>query len=175
MHRKRARRILGDLKKVSWVESCGPKKKVDFRELAMALWRVPHVWGQADGKASIERLYLSLLMSKNSKVIKSFVPELRSRKCFSSYGIFMFYVIYEHFMNIIRTFHVFIYGYVTVFLEFKIILNEFLLEISNPMNLYHKNHCLMHFYTKNHCLKHIYCKNHSLCIFIVKIIPNTFL
>ena len=28
----------------------------------------------------------------NSKVIKSFVPELRSRKCFSSFGIPMFYV-----------------------------------------------------------------------------------
>ena len=35
MHRKRARRILGDLKK-SVVESCGPKKKGDFRELAVA-------------------------------------------------------------------------------------------------------------------------------------------
>ena len=30
MHQKRARRILGDLKK-SVVESCGPKKKGDFR------------------------------------------------------------------------------------------------------------------------------------------------
>ena len=28
----------------------------------------------------------------NSKVIKSFVPELRSRKCFSCFGIPMFYV-----------------------------------------------------------------------------------
>ena len=30
----------------------------------------------------------------NSKVIKSFVPELRSRKCFSCFKIPMFYVIY---------------------------------------------------------------------------------
>ena len=30
----------------------------------------------------------------NSKVIKSFVPELRSRKCFSNFEIPMFYVIY---------------------------------------------------------------------------------
>ena len=30
----------------------------------------------------------------NSKVIKSFVPELRSRKCFSCFEIPMFYVIY---------------------------------------------------------------------------------
>ena len=28
----------------------------------------------------------------NPKVIKSFVPELRSRKCFSCFGIPMFYV-----------------------------------------------------------------------------------
>ena len=45
MHQKRARRILGDLKKVSWAESCGPMKKGDFRLLAEALWRVPHVLG----------------------------------------------------------------------------------------------------------------------------------
>ena len=38
----------------------------------------------------------------NSKVIKSFVTELRSRKCFSCFGIPMFYVYvrYEHFMYV---------------------------------------------------------------------------
>ena len=48
----------------------------------------------ADGKASIERLCLSPYVEKpfNSKVIISFVPELRSRKCFSCFGIPMFYV-----------------------------------------------------------------------------------
>ena len=47
-----------------------------------------------DGKASIERLCLSLYVEKpfNSKVIKSFIPELRSRKCFSCFGIPMFYL-----------------------------------------------------------------------------------
>ena len=52
------------------------------------------VGGRADGKASIERLCLSPYVEKsfNSKVIKSFVPELRSRKCFSCFGIPMFYV-----------------------------------------------------------------------------------
>ena len=46
------------------------------------------------GKVSIERWYLSPYVEKpfNSKVIKSFVPELRSRKCFSCFGIPMFYV-----------------------------------------------------------------------------------
>ena len=62
--------------------------------------------GGSDGKASIERLCLSPYVKKplNSKVIKSFVPELlRSRKCFSCFGIPMFYVymlwtFYVHFI-----------------------------------------------------------------------------
>ena len=49
--------------------------------------------GGADGKASIERLCHSPYVETfNSKVIKGFVPELRSRKCFSCVGIPMFYV-----------------------------------------------------------------------------------
>ena len=51
--------------------------------------------GGADGNVVIERLCLSLPYVEkpvNSKVIKSFVPELRSRKCFSCFGIPIFYV-----------------------------------------------------------------------------------
>ena len=53
-------------------------------------------------------------MSKpfNSKVIKGFVPELRSR-----YMFFVFrdsYVLCIDVMNILCTFHIFMYGYVTV-------------------------------------------------------------
>ena len=53
-----------------------------------------HTWFGADGKVSIERWYLSPYVEKpfNWKVIKSFVPELRSRKRFSCFGIPMFYV-----------------------------------------------------------------------------------
>ena len=43
-----------------------------------------------DEKVSIERMFISLPYVKkpfSSKVIKSFVPELRSRKCFSCFGI----------------------------------------------------------------------------------------
>ena len=70
------------------------RKKVDFRSLAEALWQVSHVVGGGDGKVSIERWYLSPYVEKhfNSKVTKSFVPELRSRKCFSCFRIPMFYV-----------------------------------------------------------------------------------
>ena len=51
-------------------------------------------WGGADGKVSIEKLCLSPYVEKpfNSKVIKSFVPELRSRKYFSCFGIPMLYM-----------------------------------------------------------------------------------
>ena len=54
------------------------------------------MWFGADRKVSIERWYLSPYVEKplNSKVIKSLVLELRSRKCFSCFGIPMFYVIY---------------------------------------------------------------------------------
>ena len=85
-------------------------RRVDFRLLAearpVALWRVPHVlW--ADGNASIERLCISLsyVETFNSKVIKSFVPELRSR-----YVFFVFrdsYVLCIYVMNIPCTFHIF--------------------------------------------------------------------
>ena len=72
-----------------------------------------HTSFEADGKVSIERWYLSPYVEKplNSKVIKSFVPELRSRKCFSCFGIPMFYIIYV--MNILCLFHISTCGYVT--------------------------------------------------------------
>ena len=48
-------------------------------------------------------MYLSPYVEKplNSKVIKSFVPELRRRKCFSSFGTPMFYV----YIRTLCTFH----------------------------------------------------------------------
>ena len=55
--------------------------------------------GGTDGKASIEILCLSPYVEKplNSKVIKSFVPELRSRKCFCVSGFLCsMYICYEH-------------------------------------------------------------------------------
>ena len=71
-------------------------------------------WFGADGKVSIERLCLSPYVEKhfNSKVIKSFVPELRSRKCFCVSGFLCY--IYIWVMNILCTFHISVYhGYVT--------------------------------------------------------------
>ena len=59
MHRKRARKILGDLKKS--ISCVLPREKtVDFRLLTVALCRV-RTWFGADGKVRC----ISLLMSKN--------------------------------------------------------------------------------------------------------------
>ena len=90
----RAWRILGILKKsVSWVETRHRTRRVDFRgsqrpdEFARYRRRT-RWWG-------IERMCISLRYVEetlNSKVIKSFVPGLRSRKCFSCFEIPMFHV-----------------------------------------------------------------------------------
>ena len=72
-------------------------RRVDFRGSQrpdeFAHYRRHTRWW-ADGKVNIERLCLSPYVKEplNSKVIKSFVPELRSRKCFSCFEIPMFYV-----------------------------------------------------------------------------------
>ena len=86
-------------KKGSWVENKTPNKRGRLSGLAEArricARRAPHEIGVgADGKASRERLCLSPYVEEplNSKVIKSFVLELRSRKCFLCFGIPMFYV-----------------------------------------------------------------------------------
>ena len=65
-------------------------------------------WVGADGKASIERLCISLpyVETFNLKVIKGFVPELRSR-----YVFFVFrdsYVLCIYVMNILCTFHTYL-------------------------------------------------------------------
>ena len=62
--------------------------------------------GGTEWKVSIERLCLSSNIEKpfNSKIIKSFVPELRSRECF-----FVFrdsYVLCIYVMNILYLFHI---------------------------------------------------------------------
>ena len=52
-------------------------------------------WGRGRWKSQNRKnVYLSRYVEEplNSKVIKSFVPELRSRKCFSCFEIPMFYV-----------------------------------------------------------------------------------
>ena len=95
--------------KVSWVElkTRHQTRRVDFRgsqrpdEFACYGCRTRCVdrWKSQNRK----NVYLSPYVEKHlhSKVIKSFVPELRSRKCFSCFEIPMFYVyIYEHYIYV---------------------------------------------------------------------------
>ena len=61
-------------KSVTWDWDLGEARRI-------CALRAPHVMGGgSDGKVSIERLCLS-------PYVESFVPELRSRKCFSCFGI----------------------------------------------------------------------------------------
>ena len=92
-----------DLEKSEFIEILPQKKTVDFCELAEALGQV-HTWWGADGNVVIERLCISLPYVKkpfNSKVIKSFVPELKNRKYFSSFGFLCsMYICHEHSMYV---------------------------------------------------------------------------
>ena len=92
---------LGDFGKVSWVESCLGKRQVTF-----ACSRRPWAGVARDGggrwkSQDRKNVYLSPYVEEplNSKIIKSFVPELRSRKCFSYFEIPMFYL-YGHSMSV---------------------------------------------------------------------------
>ena len=89
----------GDFEESQLVENWTPNGKGRLSGVTEArricALRAPHeIGGWADGKVIIERLCISLTYVEtfNSKVIKVFVPELRSRKYFSCFGIPMFYV-----------------------------------------------------------------------------------
>ena len=70
-------------------------RRVDFRLLAETLGRCRTRWRGSRWKSQNRKnVHLSPYVEEplNSKVIKSFVPELRSRKCFACFEIPMFYV-----------------------------------------------------------------------------------
>ena len=88
---------------LSWV--LPRKKTVDIRLLTEALRRVHTCWGGGRWKnQNRKNVYLSPYVEEplNSKVIKSFVPELRSRKLFFVFRDF--YVLCIYVMNILCTF-----------------------------------------------------------------------
>ena len=101
-----ARRILGDLKKSVELRPASE----EHGSLSLARWsqasglgQVSHEMGGGRWKCQNRKnVYLSPYVEEplNSKVIKSFVPELRSRRCFSCFEIPMFYI------YILWTFHV---------------------------------------------------------------------
>ena len=108
---ERARRILWILKKsVSWVETRDWTRRVNFRGSQMpdefARYGRRTRWEGADEKARIEKIvYLSPYVEEplNSKVIKNFVPELRSRKCFRVSRFLCSMYIYTNIMNVLHT------------------------------------------------------------------------
>ena len=79
---------LGDLRKVSWLSFSVRGRRLTFgarRDQTSSLWGVPHVvvvvGGQMEKSASKDCVSLSSCwITLNSKVMKSFVPELRSRQ-----------------------------------------------------------------------------------------------
>ena len=94
-----ARRIWGILKKSdSWVEKLSLDEKGQLSGLTEArricLLQALNEMGCRWKSQNIKNVYLSPYVEEplNSKVIKSFVPELRSRMCFSCFEIPMFYV-----------------------------------------------------------------------------------
>ena len=94
----------GDFEKSELVEFCLGGRRLTFARSPRPCGR-SRTWFGGDGKVSIERRYLSpyVEITFNSKVIKGFVPELRSR-----YVFFVFrdsYVLCIYVMNILCTFH----------------------------------------------------------------------
>ena len=103
-----ARRIWGDLKKSlvelsSWL---GRRRLTFASSPKPGQWPCGgcHTcWGGADEKASKERLCLSPYVETfNSKVIKGFVPELRSRYVLFVFPVYLcsMYICYEHSMYV---------------------------------------------------------------------------
>ena len=98
MHRKRGLRF-----EKSQLSSCLGRRRLTFACSPRPCGRC-RTWGGADGKVSIERWYLSPYVEKplHSNVIKSFVPEQRSRQVFfvfrDSYVIYVRYGHYEGFV-----------------------------------------------------------------------------
>ena len=98
-----ARRIWEILKKVCWVETCLGRRRLAFagsQRQASASQRKPTVAQDVGGgrwkSQNRKNVYLSPDVEEllNSKVIKSFVPELRSRKCFLCFEILCSMYIY---------------------------------------------------------------------------------
>ena len=111
-HRKHAG-DLGNLKKVSRVELSPASEEDGWVSLARGgLVQVSHEivggWGCRWKSQTRKIVPLSLYVEKplNWKVIKSFVPEQRSPKCFSCFEIPMFYVLSLWTLRTLRTSYV---------------------------------------------------------------------
>ena len=125
----------GRFEKVSWVESC-----LGGRRLTFACSRRPWAGDTRDGRWKSQKrknVYLSPYVEKplNSKVIKSFVPELRSRKCFSCFEIPMLsicalWTLWTFCVPVwICTFHISVSGYGTyIYIYIYIYIDRFVVS-----------------------------------------------
>ena len=111
MNRKHARRILGDLKKVSELRTRHRTRRVDFRgsqrpdEFARYGRRTR--WGSRWKSQNRKNVHLPPYVEEplnSKKVIKSFVPELRSRVFRVSGFLCSMYIYYEHSMYVSHTY-----------------------------------------------------------------------
>ena len=97
-------------KSVSWDVTCLGRRRLAFACSRRPLWRVPHVLvGSRWKKQNRKFVSLSPYVEEplNAKIIKSFVPEQRSR-----YAFFEFrdsYVLCIYVMNVPCTFRIFMY------------------------------------------------------------------
>ena len=143
-HRKRSEG-LGNLKKVRRVETRHRTRRVDFRLLAEALGRCCTRWWGTDEKNQNRKIVpLSPYLEEplNSKVMKSFVPELRSRYVFfvfrDSYVLCIYIYIYIY-MNIICPFHTWPYlatvHYITLLVKYIEHMNNIQLERAESYGL----------------------------------------
>ena len=110
MHRKHTRRIWGILKKSVELSLAVRRRRVTFASSQWHCGGCPMCWWRGGGGGRLKsqnrkNVYLSPYVEEplNSKVIKSFVPELRSRKCFRVSGFLCsMYICYEHSMYVSR-------------------------------------------------------------------------
>ena len=105
-----------DFEESQLVESCGPKKKGDFRLLAETLWLVPHVlWGGRWKRQHRKIVPLSLCRKKNFKLKGNKKFRTWTKKSSSVFRVsgflYSMYICYEHSMYVS---HIFMYGYVTM-------------------------------------------------------------
>ena len=110
-----ARGGFGGFWKSQWVELSPASGEEGWLTLACGgLGQVSHKMGGGRWKSQNRKnVYIPPYVEEplNSKVIKCFVPELRSHKCFSCFEIPMFYIYI--YMNIICPFRISVSGYGT--------------------------------------------------------------
>ena len=109
-HTGRARRIWGDFEKVSLLRTGHRTRRFTFACSRRPLWRVPHVSGGGVEEKTQNRKIVPFppcVEAFNSKVIKGFVAELRSRYVFFEFRDS--YVLCIYVMNVPCTFRIFMY------------------------------------------------------------------